>query len=296
MKSDSAAALVDVAAAPAGRTRASRGSSRGSVAPTVRPAGRSTGRSLALWTATSIVAAEQRVLDLLDEETLAAGGGKRARRRGDRRAVVIGDDLARPALAFERRRDLVGLPQRERAAACADAERRRQRGVPVVAWRASRRRRSRRRQRLERQASGRTVSSGRRSTPASRRGPTASSTAPSVPTSSFSTISRVTSSTLRARVGSERPELRLETLQLRPSNRLEALTQGDDGRHRIPAAQPAEKPLGLFLDDGLRRAQPLDAPRPVLVDDRLEVVDVVEEHLLEIGRPRGRRRAARQCR
>ncbi len=50
-----------------------------------RPSGSTAGMSFALWTATSIVAAEQRVLDLLDEQPLAAGLRRAARAAADRR-------------------------------------------------------------------------------------------------------------------------------------------------------------------------------------------------------------------
>ena len=56
----------------AGSTSASRGSSRGSTPPISSPSGRRAGMSLLLCTARSIVAGQQRVLDLLDEQALAA--------------------------------------------------------------------------------------------------------------------------------------------------------------------------------------------------------------------------------
>ena len=59
-------------AAPARLTIASRGSARVGMATIARPGASSAGTSFRLCTARSIVAREQRLLDLLDPDALAA--------------------------------------------------------------------------------------------------------------------------------------------------------------------------------------------------------------------------------
>ena len=82
--------------------RASRGSSRGRTAAIVSPSGRTTDMSFALCTARSIVAAQQRVLDLLDEQPFAADLRRAARPAAGRRRLDD-DDLAGDAGAAARR-------------------------------------------------------------------------------------------------------------------------------------------------------------------------------------------------
>ena len=87
----------------------------------------------------------------------------------------------------------------------------------------------------------------------------------------------------RAGSGGRPASLRLEPLELGPADRLEALAQRDDGRHRAARPLPGVNALDLLVDDRFGARDLGAAPREVLADDRLQVVDVVEEHLLDFA-------------
>ena len=100
----------------------------------------------------------------------------------------------------------------------------------------------------------------------------------------------------RPRLGRQRRQLELEPLELRAADRLEPLPQRDDGRDRAARAEPAAELLDFLGDDRLGARDLARAPREVLAHRRLQVVDVVEEHLLDFAGRRPRRRAASRCR
>ena len=109
--------------------------------------------------------------------------------------------------------------------------------------------------------------------------------------SSFSTMRRVISST-RARASGGRPdELRFEPRQLRLADRLEPLAERDDGGDDLARLHPRGEPRHFLFDDRFGALELPAAPGEVLVDDRPQVVDVVEEHLIEV--PDGRLDVAR---
>ena len=109
--------------APARAARPRRaGLSRGSTPAIVRPSGSTAGMSLLLWTARSMSPPEQRVLDFLDEEPLAADLRERRVLQAIARRLDDDDAARRAAGGGDPRRDGVGLPQRELAAARAESE------------------------------------------------------------------------------------------------------------------------------------------------------------------------------
>ena len=61
------------------------------------------------------------------------------------------------------------------------------------------------------------------------------------------------------------------------------LAQRDDGRDRPARAEPGAELLDLLADDRLGAGDLAGAPREVLADGRLQVVDVVEEDLLDFA-------------
>ena len=114
--------------------------------------------------------------------------------------------------------------------------------------------------------------------------------------SSFSTMSRVISSTrARASGGSDASfgSSRRSSDCRMDSNRCRSATTVGTAPREL--SQPRNLPTSC--DDDLLRLGRLGAPlRDVFLHDRLQVVDVVEEHLLELAGARPRRLSARRCR
>ena len=86
-----------------------------------------------------------------------------------------------------------------------------------------------------------------------------------------------------ARLGRQPGELRLEPCQLRLADRLEPLAQRHHGRDDLARLQPGANFAASSPTIASARSSSLDAPRQVLLDDPLQVVDVVEEDLLELA-------------
>ena len=78
-------------------------------------------------------------------------------------------------------------------------------------------------------------------------------------------------------------DLRLQAIELGAADRLEALAQRDDGRHRRARARPRHEALDFLVDDRLGARRLAAAPGQALVDHRLQVVDVVEEDVVVAG-------------
>ena len=96
-------------------------------------------------------------------------------------------------------------------------------------------------------------------------------------------MSRVTSSTRARASGGSPVSLLLETLELGSTNGVEPLAQGDDGRHRAARSLPRRELQQLLGDDRLRVRDLPRSSRQVLLHDRLQIVHVVEEHLLDVA-------------
>src|ERR1043166_7084948 len=86
-----------------------------------------------------------------------------------------------------------------------------------------------------------------------------------------------------ARLRRKAGELELEALELGPTDRLERLAQRDDSRNHTARAQPCRELLELVVDDLFSALDLARATREVLAHRRLQVVDVVEEHLLDLA-------------
>ena len=96
-------------------------------------------------------------------------------------------------------------------------------------------------------------------------------------------MSRVTSSTrARASAGSA-GQPRLEPLQLGAADVVEPLAERDDGRNRPARTLPHREARHFLRDDRFGARDLGAAPRQVLLHDALQVVDVVEEHLLDLA-------------
>ncbi len=81
----------------------------------------------------------------------------------------------------------------------------------------------------------------------------------------------------------QRGQLEVEALQLRLADGFESLAQGDDGRNRVAGSEPRGELVDLFGDDAFRTDHFARAPGEILADRRLEIVDVVEEHLFDLA-------------
>ena len=87
----------------------------------------------------------------------------------------------------------------------------------------------------------------------------------------------------RARLRRQAAELGLEPRELGLADAFEALPQRHDRRHDLARLQPRRKARDFLVDDRLGARELGAPPRQVLADDRLQIVHVVEEDLIQIA-------------
>ena len=81
----------------------------------------------------------------------------------------------------------------------------------------------------------------------------------------------------------QRRQLEVQTFELGAPDRFEPLSQRDDRRNRAPRSEPRGEPLDFFADNRIGACDLARAPREVLANRCLQIVDVVQEHLLDLA-------------
>src|SRR2546426_2747064 len=87
----------------------------------------------------------------------------------------------------------------------------------------------------------------------------------------------------RARLRRKGRHLELEPLELCAPDRLEALPQRNHGWNRAARSKPGAEALDFLADDRFGPRHFAGAAREVLPHGRLQIVDVVEKHLLDFA-------------